>query len=95
MLSGEENPMNLEQIYRMSMGNWEKRLSSENAGCFFCGGIYPSDEVREYVEEEDGSKTTLCPYCDIDAVIFDVDATISDDMLKELQSHYFRASVDD
>lgn len=94
-MSDGEKKMKLEQIHRMSMGNWAKRLVSSNAGCFFCGGIYPSIEIREHVDEEDGSKTALCPYCDIDAVIFDVDATLSDEMLNELQSEYFRSSVDD
>lgn len=94
-MSDGEKKMKLEQIHLMSMANWDKRLVSSNAGCFFCGGIYPAKEVREHVDEEDGSKTALCPYCDIDAVIFDVDATLSDEKLNEFQAQYFRASVDD
>jgi hypothetical protein len=79
----------------MSMGNWNKRLISYNAGCFFCGGIYPADDVREHIEEEDGSKTAICPYCDIDAVIFDVDIKFDDAMLNDLRQKYYHPSVDD
>lgn len=76
------------------MGNWEKKASSKQAGCFFCGEIYSADKVREYVEELDGRKTALCPCCDIDSVLFDVDVEISDDLLRTLQHHYFMESVD-
>lgn len=73
----------------MSMGNWEKRLSSKKAGCFFCGGVYPATDVKEYVNELDKSKTTLCPYCEIDSVLFDVDIELSDDILNRLRAEYF------
>ncbi len=87
--------MNLESIHKMSMGNWERKVSSKQAGCFFCGGIYSAEKVREYVEELDGRKTALCPCCDTDAVIFDADAEISEDLLLRLQHSCFIESVDE
>lgn len=87
--------MNLESIHKMSMGNWEKKESSKQAGCFFCGGIYPAVNVRDYVDEFDDQKTAICPYCDTDAVLFDADVEINEDLLLALQHHLYLEPVDE
>lgn len=87
--------MNLESIHKKSMGNWEKKASSEQAGCFFCGEIYPTEKVQKYVEELDGRKTALCPCCGTDAVLFDADIEINEDLLLALQYHLYLEPVDE
>lgn len=40
-----------------------------NCGCFHCGSTFEYQDIIEWIEEEDGEDTALCPYCGIDAVI--------------------------
>lgn len=95
MLNDGKNSMKIELLRQKSMSNWENKRISEKAGCFFCGRIYPVNEVKEYVSEHDDSKTAQCPYCNIDAVIFDSDCELSEDILIEMQEEYFLNPVDD
>lgn len=39
-------------------------------GCFHCGSRFRADEISEWMHEEDGDDTALCPYCGTDAVVY-------------------------
>lgn len=38
-------------------------------GCFHCGSTFAGSEVTEWLHEDGGEDTALCPYCKTDAVI--------------------------
>ena len=59
----------ISEKYSNSYKNLDAVKNAPYAGCFYCEKIFPSSEVVGYTQEDDGSKTALCPYCDIDAVI--------------------------
>lgn len=46
------------------------RVERANAcGCFYCGSTFAGSEITEWLAEDDGEDTALCPYCGTDAVI--------------------------
>lgn len=56
------------QLPLFVMNNRELQKMSTNAGCYHCCKTFLASEVKSYTDQE---KTALCPFCDIDAVIFD------------------------
>lgn len=49
--------------------NGELVAGSERCGCFHCGSSFPGRQVSEWLAEDGGVDTALCPYCGTDAVI--------------------------
>lgn len=43
---------------------------SRACGCFHCGSRFRADEVVEWLQEEEGEDSALCPYCGTDAVVY-------------------------
>lgn len=43
---------------------------SRTCGCFRCGSRFRADEVVEWLQEEEGEDSALCPYCGTDAVAY-------------------------
>lgn len=43
---------------------------SRACGCFRCGSRFRADEVVEWLQEEEGEESALCPYCGTDAVVY-------------------------
>jgi len=41
--------------------------AAEVCGCFYCLKVFPTKEIKEWVDME--KDTGLCPYCGIDALI--------------------------
>lgn len=82
----------LEAAHKRSIFNKSEILKSNLCGCFSCLKIYPSAEVEEWIDEEEGKEhTPLCPYCDIDSVIGDASLfPITDiEFLKAMKKHWF------
>lgn len=44
--------------------------SSRRCGCFHCGSSFAASEIKDWMPEEDGADTALCPYCGCDSVVF-------------------------
>lgn len=51
--------------------NREEIERSELCGCYFCEKMFFPYEVKDFVEDEDGKTSALCPYCRSLAVISD------------------------
>ncbi|MBQ1900071.1 MAG: hypothetical protein II153_04120 [Erysipelotrichaceae bacterium] len=51
--------------------NREEIQRSELCGCYFCEKMFFPYEVKDFVEDEDGKTSALCPYCRSLAVISD------------------------
>ena len=59
-------------------------------GCFHCGSTFTGSDVVDWIPEEDGEDTALCPYCGCDAVIYETDAfPVSTALLSRLYIHWF------
>ena len=64
MESDDENELNSQTAHNRAMVEYSARC-----GCFHCGGIFAGNEVAQWLQEDDGEDTALCPYCGVDAVI--------------------------
>jgi hypothetical protein len=83
----------LEAAHKKSIFNKSEILKSNLCGCFSCLKIYPTVEIKEWVDEGEGKKQTpLCPYCSIDSVLGDASPfPITDiEFLKAMQKRWFR-----
>ena len=50
-----------------SKNNKPMLKKDKKCGCFYCLRIFDTSEIKEWIEDENG--TALCPFCGIDSVI--------------------------
>ena len=55
--------------HKKSSSHKEEILESEECVCFYCQEIYPPTEIVEWIEEENGGETAVCPKCGIDSIL--------------------------
>lgn len=68
------------------------RKRSRQCGCFHCGSQFLAREISEWMSEEDGEDTALCPYCGCDAVTFGIaDMALSTSLLAKLYLSWFES----
>lgn len=48
--------------------NKDKLLKVENCGCCYCLKIFSPDLIREWCDD---GNTAICPFCGIDAIIYE------------------------
>ena len=68
--------------------------SSRRCGCFHCGSSFAASEIKDWMPEEDGADTTLCPYCGCDSVLYGTDefpltTTLLSEMYRDCFSSVF------
>jgi hypothetical protein len=76
-------------IYKKSFKNFDAVKQSTKCGCFNCEKIFDASEVVDFVTEEDGQKTALCPYCCIDSVIQDANTDLTPELLSKMHAEWF------
>jgi hypothetical protein len=69
----------------------EEVLSSQTCGCFYCLAIFEPDEIKDWIDEENGvGQTALCPKCGIDSVIGSESGfPITQEFLGEMCGYWF------
>lgn len=80
-----------------SQSAYNRRLVEEafECGCFYCGSRFAGSEVTEWLKEDDGEDTALCPYCGVDAVIVGTTRQpLSTLILSVLYEYWFREERD-
>lgn len=66
--------------------------ASTVCGCFCCLSLFPPAEITEWMDEEGGEETALCPRCGIDAVIGDGSGfPVSQLLLIEMSTVWFQS----
>ncbi len=74
--------------HEFSFNNKPQLDEEQICGCFFCGTIFCSSEITEYLRDPLG--TAVCPYCGIDSVIGESSGyPITADFLTKMQSYWF------
>lgn len=78
------------EAHKFCTSNYDALKRGKNCGCFYCVKIFDSFEIDDYIIESDGSKTALCPYCDIDSVIGKgTGYGLSEEFLEEMRQYWF------
>ena len=89
MESDDENELNSQTAYNRAMVEYSARC-----GCFHCGGIFAGNEVAQWLQEDDGEDTALCPYCGVDAVIVGNEQyPVCMMVLSKLYMHWFARNI--
>ena len=71
-----------------SINNKPQLLNDKKCGCFYCLKIFSPLEIKEWLEDEEG--TALCPYCRIDSVIGESSGyPITEEFLSEMHKYWF------
>ena len=91
------NRADLESIHRSSSQHRALFKQSDRAGCFYCGAIYTSAEVVDWIDgpqletgDTDDGVTALCPRCGIDAVLPSAaPVQLTREVLAEMHEHWF------
>lgn len=79
----------LQKLNEQSVGNMELFEQEQKCGCFFCGKIFSSEEITQYIDDEEGD-TAVCPFCKIDSVIGEsCGYEITEELLKEMHDYWF------
>lgn len=64
--------------------------SSLRCGCFHCGSTFAASEITDWMPEEDGADTALCPYCGCDTVLYDTEELpVSTALLSSMYTDWF------
>ncbi|MCI7334547.1 MAG: cytoplasmic protein [Oscillospiraceae bacterium] len=79
----------LQKLNEQSVGNMELFEKEQKCGCFFCGKIFGSEEITQYIEDEEGD-TAVCPFCKTDSVLGEsCGYEITEELLKEMHDYWF------
>lgn len=74
--------------HSFSRNNEPMLRKDEKCGCFYCLRIFDPSEIKEWIEDENG--TALCPYCGIDSIIGESSGyPVTKDFLEEMYRHWF------
>lgn len=57
------------ELNRQTAYNRSRVEHAGKCGCFYCGSTFAGSEVIDWLRENDGEDTALCPYCKTDAII--------------------------
>lgn len=80
----------LQKINEQSIGNMELLEEEQTCGCFFCGKIFSSNEITQYIEDDDEGNTAVCPFCKTDSVIGEsCGFEITEELLKQMHTYWF------
>ena len=65
-------------------------------GCFHCGSSFAASEITDWMPEEDGADTALCPYCGCDTVVYETkDYPLSTALLSKLYLDWFSTEFEE
>ncbi|MFN4102219.1 MAG: cytoplasmic protein [Pararhodobacter sp.] len=76
--------------HRHSIRNRAEIAASHLCGCFFCLATINAGEIAEWVDEDDGGETAICPRCGVDSVLGDASGfPLDTGFLSQMQRRWF------
>lgn len=83
-------PVDVIAAHVLSSYHYPEVQRSVWCGCFHCLKLFTPGAIEEWI---DRGWTALCPHCGVDAVLPGTTVTMSVEMLREMQSHWFAESA--
>ena len=78
----------LKKLHTYCSNNKEEINLFDKCYCFYCGKVFDSNEINEYIGEY--FDTALCPNCNIDAIIPDsIDEELNENIINEMNKYWF------
>lgn len=83
--------MDYKKIHKFSIYNRTSINKSKKCGCFYCGSIYESKEILNWIDADESGigQTALCPKCGVDSVLGDNDVKIDSETLMKMKKYWF------
>ena len=79
----------LKEAHDHSFKNKEEIMASKGIVCYFCKMEAIPDDIDEWVKEQDGKETAVCPSCGIDSIIGDASGlNVTPAFLEEMGRHW-------
>lgn len=78
----------VDRIHTLSFENEQAVLSSKRCGCFYCLKFFDSSSIIEWVDDCN-SRTAVCPFCGVDAVLPDSTVDLSAELLTRMSERWF------
>lgn len=76
--------------HKHSFNNYETLKTADSCGCFNCIKMFKPKQITDWIVGTDGSKTAVCPHCEIDAVIGDTSGyPINSHFLEQMREYWF------
>lgn len=78
------------KAHNYSKNNRDCLSRSISCGCFYCKKLLMANDVYDWVLDDDGQQTALCPYCGSDSIIGD-DCVypLKKDFLEAMHKYWF------
>lgn len=91
------SPTELQAIHRYSNRHGDLIDRSDRAGCFHCGALFATKEIRAWIHEPELPRagaidrdTALCPRCGADAVLPSaIPVELDAELLAQMHRHFF------
>lgn len=77
---------NYETAHKYTLNNRQYIEKSKLCGCCYCKGKFTSDEIVEYVGD---NNTAICPNCSIDSIVCDKIVPITNKLLENMYKRWF------
>jgi hypothetical protein len=71
-------------------GNRRALLTAEKGACFYCLEEFPSEEIADWVGD---NETALCPRCGIDSVLVVKGPSADREFLVRMREYWFERTV--
>ena len=63
---------------------------SRVCACFYCEQFFTPDQIEEWIDDIHDTKTALCPYCGVDAVLGDaMEYPLTEELIRKMYWHWF------
>jgi hypothetical protein len=72
----------IKQAAKFAMYNKENVLAAKICGCYHCMAIFEPKEIKEWTDK---NQTALCPFCNVDAIL----PNLNKDTLHKLNTYWF------
>lgn len=87
---GQFTSQDARELNEQTAFNWENVTRHAWCGCFRCGGRFRGEELADWMEEDNGARTALCPACGTDALVVGIERhPLSTVVLDALNRHWF------
>lgn len=76
----------IQEAPKMSMKNKNSIQASVFCGCYSCLNIFNPSEITQWT---DNSQTAICPKCNVDSVLPQINPELTHDNLKMIHDYWF------
>ena len=79
---------NFVELHELCMNNKKMFENTEKCGCFYCIKVFNPELIQEWI---DNDQTAICPNCNIDSVLPQIEQlVITEKLLEDMHNYWFK-----